>query len=119
MRQRDLYRDCTADRSLLIVLDNAHSDAQVLLLPASPDCLVLVTSRRRLDRLVAETGARPLTLPPLSTPDSVRLLTRIVRREPTADVTAGVLRLLGELAHFSMQSRQFQNLRTCVCPNSA
>ncbi|MGW0821003.1 NB-ARC domain-containing protein [Streptomyces sp. NPDC002845] len=90
-RQRDLYRDCMAERRMVVVLDNAHSDAQVMpLLPAAPGCLVLVTSRRRLDRLVAETGARHLTLPPLSTADSVRLLTRIVGRERTADVEASV-----------------------------
>ncbi|MET9144149.1 NB-ARC domain-containing protein [Streptomyces sp. NPDC004042] len=90
-RQRDLYRDRTAGRRLVIVLDNAHSDAQVLpLLPASPDCLVLVTSRRRLDRLVAGTGARHLTVPPLTPEDSVRLLTRIVGDERTAGAEEGV-----------------------------
>ncbi|MEU5089092.1 NB-ARC domain-containing protein [Streptomyces sp. NPDC021356] len=90
-RQRDLYRDRTAGRRMVLVLDNAHSDAQVVpLLPASPDCLVLVTSRRRLDRLVAATGARHLTVPPLSTVDSVRLLTRIVGQERAADAEAGV-----------------------------
>ncbi|MEU8824847.1 tetratricopeptide repeat protein [Streptomyces sp. NPDC048636] len=90
-RQGDLYRDCTAGRRMVVVLDNAHSDAQVLpLLPAAQGCLVIVTSRRRLDRLVAETGARHLTLPPLSTTDSVRLLTRIVGQERAAAAGGGV-----------------------------
>ncbi|MER6068594.1 ATP-binding protein [Streptomyces sp. NPDC001817] len=36
-RQRDLYLDCTADRRMVVVLDNAHSDAQIMpLLPAAP-----------------------------------------------------------------------------------
>ncbi|MFI9586575.1 NB-ARC domain-containing protein [Streptomyces sp. NPDC052236] len=91
-RQQDVYRDCMADRRMAVVLDNAHSDAQVMpLLPAAPGCLVLVTSRHRLDRLVAGTGARHLTLPPLSTTDSVRLLTRIVGRERMVDAEVGAL----------------------------
>lgn len=84
-RQRDLFRDCTADRRMMVVLDNAHADAQVVpLLPASPGCLVLVTSRHRLGRLVAEHGARPLILRPLSTADSVLLLRRVAGSERAA-----------------------------------
>lgn len=84
-RQRDLFRDCTADRRMMVVLDNAHADAQVVpLLPASPGCLVLVTSRHRLGRLVAEHGARPRVLGPLSTADSVLLLRRVAGSERAA-----------------------------------
>ncbi|MFJ3824181.1 ATP-binding protein [Streptomyces nodosus] len=90
-RQRDLFRDCTADRRMIVVLDNAHDDAQVLpLLPASPGCLVLVTSRRRLSRLVAEHGAHPFTLRPLSTADSVLLLRRVAGRVRSAAPDAAV-----------------------------
>lgn len=81
-RQRDLYRDCTADRRLIVVLDNAHDDAQVgPLLPASPESLVLVTSRHRLGRLVGEHGARPFALGPLSTEDAVTLVRRVAGRD--------------------------------------
>ncbi|MGW0874198.1 NB-ARC domain-containing protein [Streptomyces sp. NPDC002740] len=81
-RQRELYLDCTADRRLLVVLDDAHTDAQVIpLLPAAPGSLVLVTSRRRPERLVAGHGALPLALGPLSLADTVRLLTRLAGRE--------------------------------------
>ncbi|MDO0936777.1 tetratricopeptide repeat protein [Streptomyces sp. DG2A-72] len=84
-RQRDLYRDCMADRRMVVVLDNAHADAQVVpLLPASSGCLVLVTSRHRLGRLVAEHGARPQVLRPLSTSDSVLLLRRVAGSERPA-----------------------------------
>lgn len=84
----DLYRDCTADRRLLVVLDNATSQPQVLpLLPASSGALVLVTSTRRMDRLVG-IGARPLVLPPLAKDHSVELLTRITGREPVGDEEA-------------------------------
>ncbi|QNP75710.1 XRE family transcriptional regulator [Streptomyces roseirectus] len=89
-RQRDLYRTLTADRGLLVVLDNAHDDAQVMpLIPASPTSLTLVTSRHRLTRLTAHHGARPRTLTPLSTEDAMLLLTRTVgRAAPEAAVRA-------------------------------
>lgn len=87
-RQRDLYRDCMAGRRMIVVLDNAHAAAQVIaLLPASPHCLVLVTSRHRLDRLVSGHGARPYRLGPLSIDDSVTLIRRVVGggRAPASD----------------------------------
>ncbi|MHC0432032.1 NB-ARC domain-containing protein [Streptomyces sp. O3] len=89
-RQRDLYRDRMADRRMIVVLDNARNDAQVVpLLPAAPGCLVLVTSRHRLERLVGEHGARPLSLRPLSDEDSASLLRRVVGRgrPPASDAT--------------------------------
>ncbi|OIK23287.1 tetratricopeptide repeat protein [Streptomyces malaysiense] len=84
-RQRDLFRGFTAGRRMIVVLDNALDDAQVLpLLPAAPGSLVLVTSRHRLGRLVAEHGAHPFTLRPLSTTDSVLLLRRVAGRSRSA-----------------------------------
>ncbi|MHB9858917.1 NB-ARC domain-containing protein [Streptomyces sp. YIM S03343] len=100
-RQRDLYLDCTADRRMIVVLDNAHDDAQVLpLLPGAPGCLVLVTSRRRPARLVAEHGALPLTVRPLSPADSVRLLTRVAGRGRPAEgeTVAAAVRAVAEAA---------------------
>ncbi|MFF4604470.1 NB-ARC domain-containing protein [Streptomyces sp. NPDC001339] len=91
-RQSGLYRDCLADRRMLVVLDNASSESQVEpLLPASSGCLVIVTSRLRLGRLAAERGALARTLPPLSPADSVRLLTRIVGDARVAGREAGAL----------------------------
>ncbi len=56
------YRDLLAGRRLLVLLDDAAGTEQVLpLLPASPGCLTLVTSRTRLPGLTAS-GARPLRL---------------------------------------------------------
>ncbi|MEU8513804.1 BTAD domain-containing putative transcriptional regulator [Kitasatospora sp. NPDC048722] len=45
-----LFRTTTAGRQLLILLDNARDDAQIQpLLPGSPDCAVVVTSRAVLN----------------------------------------------------------------------
>ncbi|MFI1797180.1 ATP-binding protein [Streptomyces sp. NPDC020379] len=81
--QADLYRDRTADRRLVVLLDNARSVAQVApLLTAAPGSLTLVTSRHGLPGLVRDHGARVLRLGPLAGDDAVLLLTRIAGLEP-------------------------------------
>jgi DNA-binding SARP family transcriptional activator len=79
-----MYRSWLAGRRMLVVLDNAATEAQVRpLLPAAPGSAALVTSRRRLLGLEA---ARHLNLDVLSPGEAVRLLERV----------AGPGRLTGE-----------------------
>ena len=70
-----LFRSVLAGRRMLVLLDNAADPGQVRpLLPASPECLVIVTSRRELAALAAREGARLLQLDVLSEQEANELL---------------------------------------------
>jgi tetratricopeptide (TPR) repeat protein len=72
--QAALYRGVLAGRRMLVVLDNARDGEQVRrLLPGSPGCLVLVTSRNRLSGLAID-GGRCLTLDLQTAADARELL---------------------------------------------
>ncbi|MER5510144.1 BTAD domain-containing putative transcriptional regulator [Streptomyces sp. NPDC002766] len=88
--QTALYRSVLAERRVLILLDNARDAEQVRpLLPGSPGCFVIVTSRNQLTGLVAGEGAHPLTLNQLTPAEAHEFLARRLgtarlEREPQA-----------------------------------
>ncbi|MCW2935015.1 MAG: transcriptional regulator, family [Actinomycetia bacterium] len=72
----ETYRALLAGRRVLVVLDNAASEAQVSpLLPGSPTAAVIMTSRGKLAGLP---GAFHVDIPVFNTESSVDLLSRIV-----------------------------------------
>jgi tetratricopeptide (TPR) repeat protein len=83
------YRTMLAGRRMLVVLDNAHAADQVRpLLPGTPSCFVLVTSRDDLTGLVARDGARRIELDMLTAAEAVTLLRTLIGPRVDADVTA-------------------------------
>lgn len=74
-----LYRSVLASRSVLIVLDNVRTLAQIRpLLPGSGKCCVLVTSREQLEGLVTSPQRARVHLGALSEPEALRLLGHVV-----------------------------------------
>ena len=91
-----MWRDRTAGRRLLLVLDNVASTEQVRsLLPGSPGCLVLVTSRRGLGDLPS---AVPMALDVLAPAEAVAMFLRLEPRAAAdAEAVAELVRACGHL----------------------
>ncbi|MET9692464.1 BTAD domain-containing putative transcriptional regulator [Streptomyces sp. NPDC006514] len=90
------YRELTAGRRLLVVLDNAVDSEQVRpLLPGGDECVTLVTSRDRLDGLVATDAARPVKVGALPAADSTALLAAVLGPEPVTAEPEAAARLAG------------------------
>ncbi|MFC4006117.1 BTAD domain-containing putative transcriptional regulator [Nonomuraea purpurea] len=92
------FRSLTGGKRILIILDNARDAAQVRpLLPGSPTCAVLITSRRMLTSFE---GAVRVPLDVLPGEDALALLTRMVGKERIEAESAAareVIRLTGAL----------------------
>lgn len=82
-----MYRTLLAGRRVLVVVDDATAESQVVpLLPGEGGCAVIVTSRVRLTGIP---GVRTVELGPLRTEQALELLEQVagaerVRREPDA-----------------------------------
>lgn len=64
-----------AGRRILVILDNARNSAHVQdLVALMSGCIVIVTSRQRLTKLSAATGARTISVDPLALDDTAALL---------------------------------------------
>jgi DNA-binding SARP family transcriptional activator len=84
--QASLYRSLLVGRRMLLVLDNARDAGQIRpLLPGSPGCLVMVTSRTQMPGLVATDGAHLIPLNLLTPTEAEQLL---VQRLGAARVAA-------------------------------
>jgi tetratricopeptide (TPR) repeat protein/transcriptional regulator with XRE-family HTH domain len=97
--REQLYRSTVADKSSLIILDNAYDAAQVKpLLAGTAKCVVIVTSRANLRSL---DDAKVLSLGTLSAADAITLFYSVAAREREAsggpDLAAEIVRLCGYL----------------------
>jgi DNA-binding SARP family transcriptional activator/tetratricopeptide (TPR) repeat protein len=101
-----LYRSTLAGTRTLVVLDNAADADQVRpLLPASPTCLTVVTSRDRLTGLVALDGAHRITLGVLPEADAIDLLHRLIGADRVAAEPDAVTELARQCGHLPLALR--------------
>jgi tetratricopeptide (TPR) repeat protein len=98
-----LYRSLLAERRMLIVLDNARSSEHVRpLLPGSSTCVVVITSRNRMDSLQVRNGAHRIALGVLSDADALALLAERVDRVRVEAEPAAAAELVGLCVHLPM-----------------
>lgn len=100
------YRSLVTGKRMLILLDNARDvDHVAPLLPGSPTCTVLVTSRRHLTGLAALHGARLLDLDVLPEPDARELLAHHLGSERLVAESEAVAELLAVCAGLPLAVR--------------
>jgi DNA-binding SARP family transcriptional activator/tetratricopeptide (TPR) repeat protein len=101
--QAALYRTRVAGTRMLIVLDNARDTAQIRpLLPGTPGCVVLVTSRNQLPGLIASDGAHPLALDLLTDDEAQQLLARRIGYGRTAAEPEAVTEIITRCARLPL-----------------
>jgi DNA-binding SARP family transcriptional activator/tetratricopeptide (TPR) repeat protein len=104
--QADLFRSLTADRRVLVVLDNAASPGQVRpLLPGGAASQVVITSRGLMSGLVVREGARRRVLELLPEGDAVRLLSRVIGADRADREPAAVRELAQQCARLPLALR--------------
>ncbi|MEU0536210.1 AfsR/SARP family transcriptional regulator [Amycolatopsis tolypomycina] len=101
-----LFRSLLAGRRMLLVLDDAGSEEQVRpLLPGTPGCMVLTTSRDLLTGLVVTEAAHRLTVGPLTPPEALRLVTGIIGAARAAAERDAVAELIARCARWPLALR--------------
>ncbi|MFD5089204.1 hypothetical protein ACFWMR_01290 [Amycolatopsis thailandensis] len=92
-----LYRSVTAEKSLLVLVDNIFSAEQVrLLIPASPSSTILATSRRQLRGLLLA-GFHPVDLTYFTPDAGGTMLAALLGQPPPGEL--GELRALASRCH--------------------
>jgi hypothetical protein len=98
-----LFRSRVAGRSLLMVLDAASSESEVLpLLPGTPGCGVIVTCRTRLTGLP---GARHFEVGPLTSAEAVQFLAAAIGAERLRGAERDAARLVAICDHLPLALR--------------
>ena len=98
-----LYRDRLVGTKTLIILDNVSNEAQVRpLLPGSPECLVVITSRKRLSGL---DDAYSLALDVLPEADAVTLFRAIAGPERVPVHDSGLAAIITLCGHVPLAIR--------------
>jgi hypothetical protein len=93
-QRSSLFRSMLNGKRVIVIIDNASSSAQVRqLLPSSPQCCAVVTSRSSLQGLVAREGAMRVRLDLLSPEDSVQLLSELIGSNRVSAEPVAALRL--------------------------
>jgi len=83
-----LYRSALHGKRVLIVADNARNVQQLMpLLPGTPGCSLIATSRNDLDALQVTEGAESVSLRPLRQRDAIVLFSRLSTQSETHQVT--------------------------------
>lgn len=90
------FRSFLHGREILLVLDNAANAQQIYpLLPGSPGCAVIVTSRSRLPGLMSRVDATTLPLAELCQPEAAMLIRAIIG-DTRADAGPSAVTVLAE-----------------------
>lgn len=98
-----LLRSLLAGRRLLMVLDNARDADQVRpLVPGSPGCFTVVTSRNQLTGLVAIDGAHPIGLDLLTVAEARQLLAHRLAADRMAADPVAVDEIIGRCARLPL-----------------
>ncbi|GAA4951238.1 AfsR/SARP family transcriptional regulator [Actinoplanes utahensis] len=98
-----LFRSLLAGRRVLLLLDNARDADQVRpLLPGTPGCLAVVTSRNRLAGLVTTAGAYPVSLDLPSAAEARELLAQRIGAGRAAGEPAAVDEIVARCARLPL-----------------